>query len=284
MKKTRVSVINGVAKRAALGAMLFSSVVMFATTPNRNTRIENPPQTEVVSKDGADALKAMTFPQQQNPAVPTVHNKALDEKFLKFYDTEQEKQEVMKLLSNNYNKYGSYLGGAIIQQYIDLNMFLEFLDGNIDILKRFDEEAYNKIDRDAMQKVVEKGGPIKQWLNENYFNVYNQPFGQFDHMPDYEELNDALDDFIEKDPYKLFENGLLLCKYDTKIANEILEKNNMDNVQKKITLMAVKIHAANKTLFNNLMEACDLFKESDGNNIFENFRNFMNAVTLVKYY
>ena len=283
-KEFRLSAINGVAKKAALGAMLASSVAMFASNPIKTERTENPPQTEVVSKDGAEALKAMTFPQQQNPAVPTVHNKALDEKFLKLADTEEEKQYVNNLLSNIYAKNGSYLGSAMVQQNIDVNMFLAFLDGNIDILKRFDEEAYNKIDRDAMQKVVEKGEPIKQWLNENYFNVYNQPFGQFDHSPDYEELNSALYNYIELDPYKLFENGSLLYKYDSKIANEMLENSNMDNTQKNSNLMAVKVHAVNKTLFNNLMNVCGLYKESDGNNIFENFRNFMNVVAPVKYY
>lgn len=70
-------------------------------------------------------------------------------------------------MSNIYNTNGSYLGSAMLQQTLDLNMFLAFLDGNIEILKRFDEEAYNKIDRDAMQKVAEKSGPIKEWLNEN---------------------------------------------------------------------------------------------------------------------
>ena len=203
-KEIRISTINGVAKKAALGAMLASSVAMFASNPIKTARTDNPPQTEVVSKDGAEALKVMTFPQQQTPAVPTVHNKKLDEKFLKLADTEEEKQYVNNLLSNIYAKNGSYLGSAMVQQNIDVNMFLAFLDGNIDILKRFDEEAYNKIDRDAMKKVTEKSEPIKQWLNENYFKVYNQPFGQFDHPPDAEEVSNALDQYLEKDPYNLF--------------------------------------------------------------------------------
>lgn len=99
MKRIRVSSINGVAKKAALGAMLASSVAMFASNPIRTERTENPPQTEVVSKDGAEALKVMTFPgQQQTPAVPTVHNKALDEKFLKFCNTPEEKKWLRNLL------------------------------------------------------------------------------------------------------------------------------------------------------------------------------------------
>lgn len=118
-------------------------------------------------------------------------------------------------------------------------MFLAFLDGNIEILKRFDEEAYNKIDRDAMQKVAEKSGPIKEWLNENYFAVYNQPFGQFDHMPDAEEVSNALDKYLNEDPYSLFGNN------NDKIGNYFFPKNicknklantSFDNIQKKYLL------------------------------------------------
>lgn len=279
-KEFRLTAINGVAKKAALGAMLASSVAMFASNPIRTARTENPPQTEVVSKDGADALKAMTFPQQQNPAVPTVHNKALDEKFLKLADTEEEKQYVNNLLSNIYAKNGSYLGSAMVQQNIDVNMFLEFLDGNIEILKKFDEEAYNKIDRDAMQKVVEKGEPIKQWLNENYFKVYNQPFGQFDHMLDAEEVSNALDSYVEEDPYQLFNN--YVAYHFNRINYDIeLKKSNMDNVQKNSDLIAAKTHTANDLLFRNLISTTGL---DMNNGVVKNYNEFMDATRAIKYY
>ena len=276
----KISSINGVAKKAALGAMLFSSVAMFATNPNRATRTDNPPQTEVVSKDGAAALKAT--PQQQNPAVPTVHNKALDEKFLKLADTEEEKQYVNNLLSSIYTKNGSYLGSAMVQQNIDVNMFLEFLDGNIEILKRFDEEAYNKIDREAMQKVVEKSEPIKQWLNENYFAVYNKPF-QFDHMPDAEELNVALDNYIEKDPYQLFMN-FTGYKFDVTNYKSYLKKSNMDNIQKNSTFIAAKVHTANELLFLNLLKQHNLYITSNNGIFVDNFKIWIDATRAIKYY
>ena len=285
MKKgIRISAINGVAKKAALGAMLASSVAMFASNPIKTAKTDNPPQTEVVSKDGAEALKVMTFPQQQNPAVPTVHNKALDEKFLKLARDDEEKKDIENFLLNVYKNCGSYLASAKIQQELDLNMFYEFLDGNIEILKVFDEEAYNKIDKDAMKKVVEKSEPIKKWLDENYFNVYNQPFGQFDHTPDYEELNSALYNYIELDPYKLFENGSLLYKYDALMAKEHLKESHMDNVQINSNLMATNIHSANETLFRNLLKTSGLSKGSNDKAILENFRNFMYVVMPVQYY
>ena len=280
----KVSAINGVAKKAALGAMLASSVAMFASNPIKTARTDNPPQTEVVSKDGAAALKVMTLPEiQQNPAVPTVHNKALDEKFLKLARNDEEKKDMEDFLLNVYNNCGSYLASAKIQQELDLNMFYEFLDGNIDILKIFDEEAYNKIDRDAMQKVVEKSEPIIKWLDENYLKVYNQPFGQFDHPPDYEEVSIALDDYVEKDPYNFFDGGYAY-RANSKFARTSLEKSNMDIMQKNSNLMAAKIHVANEILFITLLKIFGVYKTSNDNYIFDTFENYINVVMPVKYH
>lgn len=276
--------INCVAKKAALGAMLASSVAMFASNPIKNEKTETQPKTEVVSKDGAEALKAITFPMlQQNPKVPTTHNKALDEKLLKFANNAEEKKIINEYLDNIYKESGSYLASAEIQQSIDYNMFLEFLDGNIEILKKFDEKAYNKIDKESMKKVTEKSEPIKNWLNENYFNVYNEPFGKFDHPPDYMELNDALDDYIEEDPYQLFKSGLGVYRYDTKTCVDILKKSNMDNLQKKSNLVAFKVNTADYILFKNLLKSYGLYKDYKDVGVIENFNEFMVSVTPVKF-
>ena len=267
------SSINGVAKKAALGAMLAGSVAMFATNPNKTATVENPPQqTEVVSKDGAEALKVMAFPQQQTPAVPTVHNKALDERFLKLARDDEEKKLLEDFLSNTYNENGTYLASATIQQNLDLNIFLEFLDGRFELLKSFDEEA---IDKDAMKKVVEKGEPIKKWLIENYWNAYYEPLGDFDHAPDYEELNNALDDYIEQDPYKLFKDGLGTYRYNAYNYVEFFKKKNIDEVQKKSNVTAAKTHMANEILFKNLLNSLGLLDYAN----LENLYTCMRAVT-----
>ena len=254
----KLSSINGAAKKVALGAMLFSSVAIFATNPNKTTRTDNPPQTEAVSEDGAAALKTITFPQQkQNPTAPTVHNKALDEKFLKLADNDEEKKFMEDFLSNIYKDNGSYLASANIQQNIDLNMFLAFLDGNIEILKRFDEEAYNKIDREAMKKVTEKSEPIKQWLNENYFNVYNEPFGKFDHMPTAEEVSSALDKYVNEDPYNLFgdkNDKMGNYFFPNNICKNKLANTNFDSIQKNTYHIAYQIKNADYLLFSNLLK------------------------------
>lgn len=257
MKKgIRVSAINNVAKKAALGAMLAGSVAGYATNPVK-TFAENPNHTEVVSNKGAEALKALAYPmlQQQKQSVPTTHNKALDEKLLKFCDNDKEKKDINDFLLNLYNKNGSYYASAIIQQYLDLNIFLEFLDGNTEILKRFDENAYNKIDKEAMKKVTAKSEPIKQWLNENYFNVYNEPFGQFDHPPDAEEVSNVLDKYVDDDPYDLFYKVQFYGNYTNhnKSFRETQNKYNVPTPQKESDYIANQVLRADYMLFMNLL-------------------------------
>ncbi len=260
--------------------MLTGSMALMASNPIKTTKTETPVQGEVVSKEGSEALRAMTFPGvQQVPAVPTEHNIELDAKCLKFCDNDEEIKHMNDFLSMNYNKYGSYLGSAIIQQNIDLNMFLYFLDGNIEILKRFDEEAYNKIDRDAMKKVVEKSEPIKQWLNENYFKAYNEPLGQFDHMPEAEEVDRALSDYVENDPNKLFgKMHVAASRYANNTFFDALQKSNMDIVQKNTCFIAYKISTADYLLFKHLLEGAGLYSGYDDRQVLDNFNEFMRVV------
>lgn len=89
----KISTINGAAKKAALGAMLAGSVAGYASNPLKTAVIENPNHTEVVSQKGAEALKALAYPlQQQKKSVPTEHNKKLDNKFLKLANNDEEKK------------------------------------------------------------------------------------------------------------------------------------------------------------------------------------------------
>ncbi len=63
---------GNIVKTVALSALLAGSVALGATNPVKTTKQGSMPnQTEVVSKDGAEAVKAMTLPQQPKTAVPT---------------------------------------------------------------------------------------------------------------------------------------------------------------------------------------------------------------------
>ena len=260
--------------------MLTGSMALMASNPIKTTKTETPVQGEVVSREGSEALRAMTFPGvQQVPAVPTEHNKALDEKFLKFCDNDQEKKDLMVFINDVYQQNGSYLGSATIQQNIDLNMFLEFLDGNIEILKRFDQRAYDAIDVEVMQEVVEKSEPIKQWLNENYFKAYYEPLGQFDRPPEAEEVDSALSDYVENDPNKLFgKMHVAASRYANNTFFDALQKSNMDIVQKSTCFIAYKISTADYLLFKHLLEGAGLYSGYDDRQVLNNFNEFMRVV------
>lgn len=268
----KISSIHGVAKKAALGAMLFNSVAMFATNPNKTTRTDNPPQTEVVSEDGAAALKATILPQQQNSAVPTVHNKQLDEKFLKFYDTEQEKKDVSEQLQSHYNKYGSYLGSAIIQQYIDLNMFLEFLDGNIEILKKFGPITVNgeTFGKNYYEEAVKLNTPrrkeeiqnlknnVYDWISKDYFKIYSNAF-EFDHVPDYKEVLKRMDDFVENNTLEFVPGERMFYKgegyrYHKQIElDKMMPQEKINNTHLETNYTAYRMYLLDYDLFMNML-------------------------------
>lgn len=298
MKRIRVSAINGVAKKAALGAMLFSSVVMFATTPNRNTRTENPPQAEVVSREGADALKAITFPGfQQNTTVPTVHNQKLDEKLLKLTDPEYI-QDTRDYLDTEYKTSGSYLGSVYIQQAIDYNMFLEFLNGNINILKNFEGEykvtpesrpegTYYDVarmcyDEKTKAKLADLNNKVGKWVEENYFSIYSDAF-KTDHPLDYDETSQMFENFFstldnyEFSPgYKMFET--LNLDYVKNGIKEEMAQSKAPVAQKKMDILAIQVNYMDDILFWDLSK---MYYEptSNGNSkMYKLFRIFMQAV------
>lgn len=269
MKKgIRISAINGVAKKAALGAMLASSVAMFASNPIKTARTDNPPQTEVVSKDGAEALKVMTFPgQQQNPGVPTVHNKALDEKCLKFCDNDQERKEMIEYLSSIYETNGSYLGSAMVQQNLDLNMFLAFLDGNIDILKNFEgdyritdnssvlgsyyevaQRAYNKIPK-TKEQIEDLKNKVDVWISQNYFNIYTDAFS-FDHPPDYDEVINSMQNFIKNNTLELTPGNPMFKNVKFKEKDNGIAYTKQDYMD----FIAINTHNMNVELFRNILK------------------------------
>ncbi len=219
---------------------------------------------------------------QQKNEVPTVHNKKLDEKLLKFFDNDQEKKETSDFINNVYKQYGTYLGSAIIQFNIDHHIFQSFLFGDIEILKKFDENAYNKIDRAAMQKVVEKGEPIKQWLNENYFKVYNQPFGQFDHSPDAFEVENALTEYIKKNPYNLFEKEDITV-FQLKIEDyaKELNKSNLNQTQRFSNMLAYEINQADYLMFFNLLNKVGISVGHKDLAQLKNYHAFIDAVAPV---
>lgn len=269
----KISSINRTAKAFVLCAMLASSTPLIATNPIKTAKTKIMPQTEVVSRQGAEALKAIVYPQQkQDSAVPTVHNRQLDEKCLKFCDNEEEKTHMNEFLSMNYNKYGSYLGSAKIQQHIDLNMFLEFLDGNIEILKKFGPITVNgeTFGKNYYEEAVKLNTPrrkeeiqnlknnVYDWISKNYFKIYSNAF-EFDHVPDYKEVLKSMDDFVENNTLEFVPGERMFYKGEGYRYHEQIELDKMmpqekiNNTHLETNYTAFRMYLLDYDLFMNML-------------------------------
>lgn len=291
---------GNIVKTAALGALLAGSVALGgATNPIKVSRQDNPPnQTEVISKEGAEAVKTLTLPQQPKPAVPTVRNKKIDDKFLKFMDTDIEKKELDEALSDIYKQNGSYLGSVLVQQNLDLNAFLAFLNGDIEILKNFDgtyddidniydgfsyyDVAKKYYDNETKAKVADLNNKIGKWINENYFNIYSEPF-TFDHLPDYVELKKNMDKFEEHNDLEFTTGRKMFDDTDSKtiynrnnIIRSRISKTNSDSMQKDMDFFAERMQLMDYELFSNIMNLYYDYTSSE--TLYDCFDVFMQAV------
>lgn len=255
----KISAINSAAKKAALGAMLASSVAMFASNPIKTARTETPQQTEVISKDGAEALKALTFPQEkQTPAVPTVHNQKLDENILKFFDTEEDITNAKNVLNEIYDNNGTYMASLLIQQQIDYNMFLAFLNGDSKIVEKFYSHLAEDLRLDALkidQNIIDQ---VMEWLEPNFFLVIQPVIDNFDHPPDANELIQAINKYVNEDPSKFYHIRPRFFDGNFNKGNDYFrkqqEKYNNSNIQKDSDYIAKQIHTADFLLFDELLK------------------------------
>lgn len=251
---TKVSAIGNIVRAGALSALMAGSVAMYSTNPVKTQKPDNPPQTEVVSKEGAEAVKAMNF-QQQKPTVPTVHNKKLDETLKKFFDKEEDLENIDKTLNNLYNDFGTYMATAFIQQQIDYNMFMAFLRGDVELLKKFDSNSYKYIDTDAFKYVEKQKDKLLEWLEPNYNLVLEPVYQSFDNPPDAEEFSQALDKYVNEQKGKLFDDRHFYGDYtnSNRQYKEKLDRTNKNKVQKQSDYIGYQINNANYLLFKKLL-------------------------------
>lgn len=252
--------INNIAKKSVFAAMLAGSVTLGASSPIKNTRQEiTPPQTELMSKPAAEALKVKSL--QQSPTVPTVHNQKLDDMLLLFYEKDEDKANMKESINQLYEIWGTYAASAMIQTQIDINMFLAYLDGNAEILKRFHNA--DVVYKSAISGDLEAGKKVKafvmEWLEPNYSKVFLPVFDKFDHKPTADELISALDSYVEINENKLFKGDYKTSYlWPTERKKETLAKNNSNIIQNNSNLIAYKIHKADAMLFCKLLDAAGI--------------------------
>ena len=145
--------IKGIsAKTGIAGLMLLAgSLGMSATNPIKTVKPESN-QTEVVSREGADALKSLSLQQINQTQVPTVHNPRLDNMLRKFIENNDDKEYIDNVINTIYKDNGTFLGSALLQHNIDIQTFYAFMTQNTKLMKN------NNINPELAKK-IESFGP-----------------------------------------------------------------------------------------------------------------------------
>jgi hypothetical protein len=146
-------IINGLAKKGILTiSLLIGSLSLGATNPIKTKLVTQPNQTEVISKEGSEALKTTALQNVNQTAVPTVHNPKLDRMMRKFIETPEEKTYYENIINNVYKLNGTFLGSAVAQHEINLQTFYAFMTKNTKMMKN------NNINPELAKK-IESFGP-----------------------------------------------------------------------------------------------------------------------------
>lgn len=258
-----ISAINSIAKKGVLGLMLASSVTMGASSPIKNTRAENePPKTEVMSKEASEALKLNSL-QQTQQSVPTVHNNNLDNNLRRFILNNDDKVEVDKLLNYVYDNVGTYQASVLLQLLIESNKLENFLDGNETILDRFTDRntrEYKTAKQPFMEPLYKDKDKIYNYFVNNIEqNIIN--YFTFDHKPTFKEVMARINSYEDTrcgDDMACY----IEYKYYVMTTDTLLSKKN--TVEAKSECIALLIHnSIFESIINYLTANYPHFKDLD---------------------
>ena len=255
--------INKIARTGVLGALLMGSVALKATNPITNVnKTPNQNQTEIVSKEGAEALKAASLQGVQQTAVPTVHNQKLDKALRKYIESNDDKEYIDGIINNIYKDNGTYLGSALMQHEINLQQLCSFMSGNHDILIK------NSINQD-LGRTIKEFGPafyktvtpreekVVNWLMNSYTPQLLKDL-EFNHKPTAEEVCIRLDNIAKTKAG--FTRDELIEYYalnDEFIYKKLKKKND---TQAMSDLIAYKMFLIDKIVFEKELDRIGVFK------------------------
>lgn len=268
--------INGI-KAGAVALMLAGAGALYASNPVKND--SQPNQTEVVSKEGAEALKAQSvtgLASVNQTSVPTIHNPKLDRNLRKFIESEDDKQYVDNIINNVYKNNGTYLASALMQHEINHQNFYAFLTGNTGVLiknninpslgreiKGFGSKFY--------VSVADNKNNIINWIDDTYNKLLNNSL-RFDHKPTAAEVSTRLDDFVKTKAG--FTRDEILDYYgynDGFITDEIKKKNDTQSMS---DLIAYKIFLIDKMIYTKKLRSEGAFKYGCFENGDKNIKNY----------
>lgn len=163
-----ISSINNIAKAGVVTALLMGAAAMNATNPIKSA---NQNQTEVVSKEGAQALKAMNVDDRYYKS-SDMRNQRIENLLKKVVHTPEDEKRVGEVI-DYVNESGLYQASALMQHEIDCQMFELFITGNTDVIinKGINPELGKKIKSfgpDFFKTVLPVKDDVFEWQSESY--------------------------------------------------------------------------------------------------------------------
>ena len=254
--------INKIAKTGIISGLLMGAVALKATNPITNVKqTPNQNQTEIVSKAGADALRAANMQGVQQNSVPTVHNQRLDNLFRKFATNEEEKKMVNSVINATYSTKGTFLAAAFIQHELDRQQICLLTEEKGDLLTKngINPELGEKIKKfgsDFYKSVRPNAKKVEEWLDKHYSpNLLN--LLSFDNKPSGEEVIKKLDDIAENKVS--FELDDII---DYHVATDDFKRKNIQNKTDNLSmseLIAFKMFTIDQILIKKTLTNCNFF-------------------------
>ena len=274
--------INKIARTGVLGALLMGSVALKATNPITNVnKTPNQNQTEIVSKEGAEALRAASLQGIQQSSVPTVHNSKLDNMLKKFIETDDDRKAINDLTGKIYNIQGTFLGSALMQHEIDRRALYHFITGNTKLFKnnRINPELAKTIEgfgEKFYKTITPKQETVLDWIFKKYTPALmgNLTNGQ---KASAKQVIDKLDDFATKKTGFDFDERSEYFIYSNGYKDKVL-KNRTDN-QAMADLAAYKMYLIDKLMLEKELKGADiLYGTGSFPKLVNYYRNWMESV------
>ena len=275
-----MTTINKVAKAGIIGGLLMGAVALKATNPITNVN-KTPNQTEVVSKEGAAALRAASLQGVQQASIPTVHNNKLDNMLKKFIETKEDEASIKDLIDNIYNEQGTFLGSVLVQCEIDRQALYNFMTGNTKLFKNngINPELAKKIEgfgEKFYKTIIPEQNVVLDWVFQKYTYALTSNF-QFNKKPNAKEVIDRLDDIATKKMNFNFDERSEYFIYSNSYKDKVL-KNRTDN-QAMADLAAYKMFLIDKLKYEReLKSAGVLYGVGSFSKLVNYYREWMESV------
>jgi len=253
-----MTTINKIAKAGVVGTLLMGAVALKASNPITNVN-KTPNQTEIVSKEGAEALKATTLQGVQQ--TQTIRNQRLDNNLRKFAVTEQEKATVNSFLNKVYKEKGRFWAAAHIQHELDRQQLFILLNEETNLLAKINPalgKEVKAIGPDFYKGVRPNGAIIKKWLKEEYSPSVLGVMA-FDHKPTGKEMIEKLDEIAEKKAGFVLDDIIDYHVYSDDFNHRILQEKTDD--ASLAALAAYKMFTIDYIIFKKTLTEYDFFEK-----------------------